>query len=195
MNDPSQTFGYRFGRAVTRRAILGTAALFGVTALAGAAGAGPAEPFSFPSIDGGTLSLGDWAGRPVLVVNTASRCAFTPQYDALQALYDIYRDRGLVVLAVPSNDFRQELASEAEVRAFCEVNFGLDLPMTEILSVRGRDAHPFYRWMDEVHGFRPRWNFNKVLLGPDGAPVATFGSQTKPTAREVTARIEAMLGA
>jgi len=195
MDDPSRTSGYRLGRALTRRAILCGAGLFGVAALVVPGRGGAAEGFSFPSIDGGTLTLGAWAGRPVMVVNTASRCAFTRQYDELQALYDRYRERGLVVLAVPSNDFRQELATEAEVKEFCEVNFGLDLPMTEILSVRGRDAHPFYRWMAEAHGFRPAWNFNKVLLGPDGAPVETFGSRVSPLAPAVTGRIEAMLGA
>ena len=152
-----------------------------------------AEGFAFPSIDGGTLRLSDWTGRPVLVVNTASRCAFTPQYDALQALYDRYRDRGLVVLAVPSDDFRQELASEQEVKAFCEVNFGLDLPMTEITSIRGPQAHPFYRWLADSHGFVPPWNFSKVLIGPDGRPVATFGPATRPDAPVLVRRIETLL--
>jgi len=195
MADHRDTPGYRLGREVTRRALLGAAAVLGGGALV--AGRARAEPpvggFTFVSIDGGTLDLSDWRGRPVLVVNTASRCAFTPQYDALQALYDDYRDRGLVVLAVPSNDFRQELATEAEVAEFCEVNFGLDLPMTEITRVRGRAAHPFYRWLADAHGFVPGWNFNKVLIGPDGALVETFGSRVSPTARALTGRIEALL--
>jgi glutathione peroxidase len=192
MAEYRDTTGYRLGRAMTRRALLALgAALGGAGAVAGRAGA--AGPFAFASIDGGTLALDDWAGRPVLVVNTASRCAFTRQYDALQALYDRYRARGLVVLAVPSDDFRQELATEAEVKEFCEVNFGLDLPMTEITSIRGPAAHPFYRWMADAHGFRPRWNFNKVLLDGAGRPVATYGSGVSPLAPEVTRRIEAML--
>jgi len=95
----------------------------------------------FGNIDGGEIRLSDWQGQPVLVVNTASRCGFTHQYDGLQALYDKYRDRGLVVLAVPSDDFRQELSSEAEVKEFCEVNFGLDIPMTTITPVKGSRAH------------------------------------------------------
>ena len=152
-----------------------------------------AGPFSFASIDGGTLSTEDWGGRPILVANTASLCGFTPQYDGLQALYDRYRDRGLVVLAVPSDDFRQELSSEAEVKEFCAVNFDLTLPMTEITHVRGRDAHPFYRWLSDEHGFAPRWNFNKVLLGPDGAPVATWGAGPRPTGSAIRGAIEALL--
>ncbi|MEO1542763.1 MAG: glutathione peroxidase [Pseudomonadota bacterium] len=152
-----------------------------------------ASGFSFASIDGGELALDAWRGQPVLVANTASLCAFTPQYDALQALYDRYRDRGLVVLAVPSDDFAQELGSADEVRDFCEINFGLDLPMTDITRVRGRDAHPFYRWLSETHGVRPRWNFNKVLIGPEGEFVEFWGSRVRPDGPQITARIEALL--
>jgi glutathione peroxidase len=152
-----------------------------------------AQGFTFRSIDGGTLSLDAWADRPVLVVNTASRCGFTRQYDGLQALYDRYRDRGLVVLAVPSNDFRQELATAEAVKDFCAVNFDLDLPMTDITVVTGPDAHRFYRWMAETHGFAPAWNFNKILLDGKGRPVATFGATARPLSRPITDRIEALL--
>lgn len=161
-------------------------ALWAIPALA-------AGPFTFSSIDGGSLPMDAWKGRPVLVANTASLCGFAGQYDDLQALYDRYRDRGLVVLAVPSDDFRQELGSEAEVAEFCAVNFDLDIPMTGITHVRGARAHPFYRWLAAEHGFAPRWNFNKVLIGPEGELVATWGSTTRPTARAVTGRIEALL--
>ena len=152
------------------------------------------QGFTFASIDGGDIALDDWAGQPVLVVNTASRCGFTPQYDGLQELYDTYRDRGLVVLAVPSDDFRQELDSAAEVQAFCEVNFNLTLPMTDITTVTGPDAHPFYRWLADSHGFAPTWNFNKVLIGPDGAFVAGFGSSVRPDARPILSAIRPLLG-
>jgi len=164
-------------------------------ALVGAAtlAALPVGAFEFASIDGGTLDMAAWRGQPVLVVNTASRCGFTRQYDGLQALHARYADAGLVVLAVPSNDFRQELADAAAVKDFCETTFGLTLPMTDITPVRGRDAHPFYRWLADTHGFTPRWNFNKVLLDGDGAVVATWGSMTRPEAREITTRIEALL--
>lgn len=145
----------------------------------------PARAFTFPSIDGGTIDLANWQGQPVLVVNTASLCGFTYQYDGLQALYDRYRDRGLVVLAVPSNDFRQELDDAQAVKDFCEVNFNLSLPMTDIQPVRGDAAHPFYRWLADTNGFAPRWNFNKVLLAPDGSVAATFGSGTHPLSKPV----------
>lgn len=151
------------------------------------------DAWVFDSIDGGTLALQDWRGQPVLVVNTASRCGFTPQYDGLQALYDEYRDRGLVVLAVPSQDFKQELDSNSDVAEFCEVNFGLDIPMTTITHVRGDKAHPFYSWVARTQGFEPRWNFNKILVAPDGSVVETYGSSTRPQSRRITRAIEALL--
>jgi glutathione peroxidase len=152
-----------------------------------------AASFSFASIDGGELSLDAWKGHPVLVVNTASQCGFTPQYDDLQAVYDTYKDRGLVVLAVPSDDFNQELATEKDVKDFCAVNFNLTLPMTEITHVKGRDAHPFYAWVKQQTGFVPAWNFNKILIDADGTVAATFGSFVKPTSARITKPIEAML--
>lgn len=148
-----------------------------------------APTFTFDSIDGGALDLSEWRGKPVLVVNTASRCAYTRQYDGLQALYDAHRDDGLVVLAVPSNDFRQELASDDAVKDFCEVNFGLDMPMTTITSVRGDSAHPFYQWVRDQAGFEPAWNFNKVLIAPDGSVAATFGSNARPQSKQIAAAL------
>lgn len=184
----------RRGLLVALGTLFGAAAVSGGLAAARAAAALPAaEALRFGSIDGGTLDLADWRGRPVLVVNTASGCGFTPQYEGLQALWERYRDRGLVVLAVPSDDFGQELADEAAVRAFCAVNFDLDLPMTTITRVRGADAHPLYRWLAEAHGFVPRWNFAKALIGPDGGFVQSWGSSVEPESEAITRRIEALL--
>ena len=148
---------------------------------------------TFASIDGGTLSIEDWRGQPVLVVNTASQCGFTYQYEGLQKVYDAYRDRGLIVLAVPSDDFNQELATAEEVKEFCELTFGLDMPMTDITSVKGPSAHPFYRDLRSQIGFEPRWNFNKVLIGPDGEVVKTWGSNVRPESPQVRHAIEALL--
>jgi len=158
-------------------------------------GAVQAAPMShaFESIDGGTLALSDWAGQPVLVVNTASQCGFTNQYAGLQALYDQYQAQGLVVLAVPSDDFRQELGSAQEVKDFCEMNFGLDLPMADITHVKGSKAHPFYRDVREATGFVPKWNFSKVLIARDGSVAATWGSSTKPMSQDITQAVEAAL--
>lgn len=160
--------------------------------LGGTAMAAPRDT-AFSNIDGGTLNLSQWAGQPVLVVNTASRCGFTPQYEGLQELYETYKDRGLVVLAVPSDDFNQELDTAEAVKDFCEITFGLDLPMTDITSVKGADAHPFYQAVKAETGFAPSWNFNKVLIGPDGTVVGTWGSTTRPTARPIKRAIEALL--
>lgn len=166
--------------------ILALGLLAGPVAAGGAGG-------TFPSIDGGTLNLEDWRGQPVLVVNTASQCGFTPQYEGLQALSDTYGPRGLVVLAVPSDDFNQELGSAAEVKEFCELTYGLDLPMTDITHVRGPKAHPFYKAVKAETGFEPGWNFNKVLIGPDGAVVGTWGSSVQPQSKLIVQEIEPLL--
>jgi len=147
----------------------------------------------FESIDGGMFSLSQWQGQPVLVVNTASQCAYTKQYRGLQDLYDRYRDRGLVVLAIPSDGFNQELATDAEVKDFCELQYGIDMPMAEITPVTGSRAHPFYMSLREETRFVPRWNFNKVLIGPDGQVVATFGARVKPLSPSIMREIEALL--
>ena len=170
--------------ALALATITATAVLLPAAALAG---------FSFPSIDGGDIDLDAFRGRPVLVVNTASLCGFAPQFDDLQALHDTYADRGLVVLAVPSDDFRQELASAAEVKEYCATNFDLTIPMTDITPILGEQAHPFYKWLAETEGFVPGWNFNKVLLDGEGDVVATWGSVMRPTAQPVVTKIKALL--
>ena len=154
--------------------------------------AGAAE-FSFESIEGGDLSLSDFKGNPVLIVNTASRCGFTSQYDGLQSVYDKYRAKGLTVLAIPSNDFKQELAEDEKVKQFCKINFNLNLPMTTITHVKGPNAHPFFKWIKNEYGFVPSWNFNKILLNQDGQMVASFGSVARPTGWRITKSIEALL--
>jgi glutathione peroxidase len=162
--------------------------------LFGAFGAKAVEPaFRFASIDGGEIDLAKWRGSPILVVNTASLCAYAGQYDALQTLQDRYGAAGLKVLAVPSDDFKQELDDAKAVKSFCAANFDLTLPMTDITHVKGHEAHPFYAWLATQYGFVPAWNFNKVLLGPDGAVVATWGAPTEPLSPKVTERIEALL--
>jgi len=140
----------------------------------------PAPRFSFPSIDGGTLETGAWRGQPVLVVNTASMCGFSGQLADLQTLHETYGPRGLIVLAVPSDSFKQEFDDARQVKEFCALQFGITLPMTDILPVTGAQAHPFYRWLKDAHGFTPGWNFNKVLLDGEGQVVGTWGALTNP---------------
>jgi glutathione peroxidase len=155
-----------------------------------------AHDFTFTSIEGEPLPLAEFRGKVVLVVNTASFCGFTEQYDDLQAVWERYRDRGLVVLGVPSNDFgNQEPGTEAEIKNFCEVNFAIDFPMTEKVKVKGEDAHPFYRWALATLGpeARPRWNFHKYLVDADGRFVGWFSTAIEPTSRRVIDAIEAQV--
>jgi glutathione peroxidase len=164
--------------------------------LANVAQAGSVPMFDFTSIEGTPLSLADYRGKAVLVVNTASRCGFTPQYTGLQSLWEKYRDRGLVVLGVPSNDFgAQEPGSESEIKSFCEVNFDIDFPMTAKEVVSGEAAHPFYKWAGEELGAlsKPRWNFHKILLDTEGKTVDWFAPTTGPDADNLIAAIEAVL--
>jgi glutathione peroxidase len=151
------------------------------------------EGFRFASIDGGEIDLADFRGKPVLVVNTASLCGFVGQFDGLQALHDRFSGQGVLILAVPSNDFEQELADEGAVKEFCALTFDLTLPMTEITSVKGPEAHPFYAWVREETGFVPAWNFNKVLIAPDGSVAATFGSTVAPESGRISRQIETLL--
>ncbi|WP_395542090.1 glutathione peroxidase [Neotabrizicola sp. sgz301269] len=148
--------------------------------------------FSFDAIDGGKIDLDDWKGHPVLVVNTASLCGFAGQFDDLQKLHEELGPKGVLILAVPSDDFNQELSSDAEVKSYCEMTFDLTLPMTTITPVTGAAAHPFYVWVKEEAGFVPGWNFNKVLLGPDGEIEAIWGSAANPSG-VIRERIEALL--
>ena len=149
--------------------------------------------FSFKSIDGGSLDLSNYKGKAILVTNTASRCGFTNQYADLEELHKAYQDRGLVVIAVPSNDFNQELSSNSKVKEFCNVSFGLTLPITEVTSIRGNQAHPFYRWLKREHGFQPKWNFYKVLLDKNGSFHASFNSFTKPNSSSLLKVVDEVL--
>lgn len=144
-----------------------------------------APSFTFPSIDGGTLNSAEWRGYPVLVVNTASLCGFAGQLRDMQAMHEAYAAKGLVVLAVPSNDFNQELDGAKKIKEYCTIEFGITLPMTDILPVAKGQVHPFYAWVRQQTGFVPRWNFNKVLLGPDGQILGTWGSFAKPDSRAI----------
>jgi len=157
-----------------------------------------AHGFQFTAIEGTPLALEAFKGKAILVVNTASRCGYTPQYADLQTLWERYRERGLVVLGVPSNDFGgQEPGSEAEIKQFCEVNFNVDFPMTGKVRVTGDEAHPFYRWAAAELGAdaSPRWNFHKYLIAPDGRLVGWFPTPTSPTSEEVIRAIEFQLPA
>ncbi len=181
-----------------RRTILGALLLMAAASLSAtrAEDVVSAYDFSFKSIDGAALPLSQFRGKAVLVVNTASECGYTPQYKDLQALWQAYRDRGLVVLGVPSNDFGgQEPGTEAEIKRFCERQYAVDFPLATKEVVSGANAHPFYKWAAQVAGAdsAPRWNFHKYLVGPDGRIAAWFPTRTAPLAPEVTAAVEKLL--
>ncbi len=157
-----------------------------------------AHDFAFTAIDGRELPLAQYRGRPLLVVNTASFCGFTPQYADLEAVWQRYRQRGLVVIGVPSNDFgEQEPGTAEEIKEFCESRFAVDFPLTRKQDVVGPGAHAFFRWIAAELGKAgtPRWNFHKYLVAPDGSLAGTWPSSVRPTDRAVTDEIERLLPA
>jgi glutathione peroxidase len=153
------------------------------------------------ALSGGPARLDQYAGKAVLVVNVASRCGLTPQYEGLQALADTYADRGLVVLGVPCNQFGgQEPGTADEIAEFCDVNYGVTFPLTEKVEVNGPDRHPLYQELVETpdtegHTGDIRWNFEKFLVAPDGSVAARFAPQATPQSTEVVAAIEKVLPA
>ena len=149
--------------------------------------------YSLTRLEGGPMPMGEFAGRVVLVVNTASFCGYTPQYTGLQRLHDRYETRGLTVLGIPSNDFQQESTSNAAIREFCDGMFGITFPMAGLSHVRGPQALPLYQWLAREAGGPPRWNFHKYLVARDGAHVRAFATQVEPDARELLRAVEAAL--
>jgi glutathione peroxidase len=138
--------------------------------------------FSFVGLNGGDIRLADFANRPILVVNTASLCGYTPQYAGLQALWTEFRARGFVVIGVPSNDFAQEPGGATEIADTALVHYGVSFPMAEKTGVKGANAHPFYKWAAaERPRDVPRWNFHKYLVGRDGRLADAFPESIEPT--------------
>ena len=153
--------------------------------------------YSFQTLVGNKpLALSSFKGKVLLIVNTASKCGFTPQYADLEALYQQYKDRGLVILGVPSNDFgHQEPGTEQVIADFCQINYGVTFPMTAKEVVSGKNAHPFYRWAKQKLGFgsAPKWNFHKYLINRNGELVTYFYSTTSPKAKRLVNAIEKAL--
>ncbi len=151
-----------------------------------------AYEFEFNSITGEKIKLSDFKDKVLVVVNVASRCGYTPQYESLQSLWTSYKDKNLVVIGVPTNNFKQEPGNNKEIKTFCETNFGINFPMTEKIDIIGSNAHPFYKWAKENHGLSaiPKWNFHKIIIGKNGKVVDTFASFTKPNSSKFINRIE-----
>jgi glutathione peroxidase len=148
--------------------------------------------FSFNRLEGGAIRLVDYAGKPILIVNTASLCGYTPQYTGLQELWTRLRDRGLMIIGVPSNDFGgQEPGNAADIIKTAGHDYGVTFPLTAKVEVKGANAHPFYRWAGLERPLEtPRWNFHKYLVGRDGHIAAVFPTDTEPTDAKVVAAIE-----
>ena len=148
--------------------------------------------FEFNGIDGNKIKLSNFKNKVLVVVNVASRCGYTPQYEDLQMLWSNYKNKNLVVIGVPTNNFKQEPGNNKEIKDFCETNFGINFPMTEKISVIGKDAHPFYKWAKKNHGIAaiPKWNFHKIVIGKNGKVIDTFASFTKPTSDKFINLIE-----
>ena len=151
--------------------------------------------FSIESISGEIINFNDYKNKVILIVNTASYCGFTKQYNELQELWDLYKSKGLIVLGVPSNSFNQEKDDNSDIKEFCEVNFNINFPLTTITEVKGRNAHELFKWAKENHGKStiPKWNFHKILINKSGEVEDTFASFTKPMSKKIINKIENIL--
>ena len=152
--------------------------------------------FKINSIDGSELDLSKFKGKTLLIVNVASKCGFTKQYADLQNLYDLYKEKGLIVLGVPSNQFGgQEPGSESEIKNFCETNFNISFPLTSKYDVKGENSHPIYLWAKNSYGKStvPKWNFHKILINKKGNVEDTFTSFTNPMSQKIKNKIETIL--
>ena len=155
-----------------------------------------AYDFKFKDLDGNALSLAEFKNKVIIAINVASQCGFTSQYKDMQEIWKLYQEKNFVMLGVPSNDFgKQEPGTNKEIKNFCEAKFGITFPMTEKVSVKGTDAHPFYIWAKENHGKSavPKWNFHKIIINKEGKIEKTFSSMTNPSSKKFKEVIENLL--
>ena len=166
--------------------------MFNFSTFSSASNSSLAYQYEFKDINGKSLKLDNYKDKIILVVNVASRCGYTPQYNELQKLWTDYKDKNLVIIGVPTNNFKQEPGSNKEIKDFCETNFGISFPITEKINVIGKNAHPFYKWAKEDYGLGaiPKWNFHKILIGKNGKVIDTFASFTKPNSKKILNSIE-----
>ena len=151
--------------------------------------------FQIESINGEIINFKEYENKVILLVNTASYCGFTKQYDDLQRLWDQFKSKGLIVLGIPSNSFNQEKKNNSEIKKFCEMNFNINFPLSTLTDVKGDGAHEIFKWAKENHGKSavPKWNFHKILINKDGKIEETYASFTKPTSKKITNKIEQLL--
>ena len=151
--------------------------------------------FQINDISGKELNLKNFKNKVILLVNTASYCGFTKQYNDLQYIWEKYKNKNFVVLAIPSNSFNQEKKSNNEVKEFCEFNFNITFPITEISEVKGNNAHPIFKWAVENYGnsAKPKWNFHKILINKNGRVEDTYSSLTNPKSKKIISKIENLI--
>ena len=155
-----------------------------------------AYDFNFNDLDGSPLNLSEYKDKVIIVVNVASQCGFTSQYEDMQKVWEKYQKKGVVMLGVPSNDFGgQEPGNNKEIKNFCEAKFGITFPMTEKVTVKGENAHPFYKWAEKNFGKSavPKWNFHKIIINKEGKIEITFSSMTNPSSKKFKEVIENLL--
>ena len=169
--------------------------MFGIFNIAKANYSKLAHEFEFNGLDGSVIKLSDYKDKVIVIVNVASRCGYTPQYENLQTLWSDYKNKGLVVIGVPTNNFKQEPGNNKEIKDFCETNFGINFPMTEKIDVIGSKAHPFYAWAKKNHGISaiPKWNFHKIIVSKNGKVADTFAPFTKPDSKKFIKSLETAL--
>ena len=151
-----------------------------------------AYDFEFKSIDGDVLKLNQYKNKVIIVVNVASRCGYTPQYEDLQSIWLKYKKKGVVIIGVPTNNFKQEPGDNESIKEFCKTNFAINFPMSSKINVIGNNAHPFYKWARKSYGLGaiPKWNFHKIIINKNGVIVNTFASFTKPSSKKIINAIE-----
>ena len=147
------------------------------------------------SITGEIINFKEYENKVILLVNTASYCGFTRQYDDLQKLWDQFKTKGLIVLGIPSNSFNQEKKNNSEIKKFCEVNFNINFPLSTLTDVKGNNAHEIFKWAKKNYGKSaiPKWNFYKILINKEGKIEETYSSLTKPTSNKIIKKIESLL--
>ena len=155
-----------------------------------------AYDFNFKDLDGSPLNLSEYRGKVIVAINVASQCGFTNQYEDMQQVWEKYRSKGIIILGIPSNDFgKQEPGSNEDIKNFCEAKFGISFPMTEKVSVKGSEAHPFYIWARENYGKSaiPKWNFHKIIIDKNGKIAETFSSITSPSSKKFIKTLEKLI--
>jgi len=152
--------------------------------------------FNFNDLNGNKINFSEYKNKVIIVINVASQCGFTSQYVDMQNIWDTYREKGLILIGVPSNDFgNQEPGTSSEIRNFCEAKFGITFPLTKKAAVKGDNAHPFYKWAKENHGNSavPKWNFHKIIIDKNGKVFDTFASITNPSSKRFISSLEKAL--